>query len=58
MKTYDGVKYYKTTFLGLDRWQIHLYDQNKRLIDITYCPNEDYMLGYTVCLNHLGREEV
>lgn len=53
-----GVKYYKTLFLGSDKWQVSLYDCDNRIIDDVFCANNHVMLGYTNCLERFGCKEI
>ena len=56
--TIGKIAYYKTIFLGLDNWQISLYDKDNRFADSVYCSNNHIMLGYTNCLNRFGCKEI
>lgn len=56
--TIGKIAYYKTIFLGLDNWQISLYDKDNRIVDAVYCANKHVMLGYTNCLDYLGCKEL
>lgn len=54
----SGIKYYKTLFLGSDRWQVSLYDCNNRIIDDVFCIDNGVKVGYTNCLERFGCKEI